>query len=90
MIAVEQLLPALKLDLGISATTAYDDRLITYLQKAAAKIEDEGVDLTGSIADGELVVMYAAWQWRKRDSGDGMPRMLRLELNNRVFSRKMR
>ena len=90
MTAVENLLPGLKIDLGISATTAYDDRLKVYLQKAQEKIQDEGVELTDSIADNELVVMYAAWQWRKRDTVEGMPRMLRLELNNRVFSRKMR
>ena len=39
--------------------------------------------------DAQLVVMYAAWMWRKRDSGEGMPRMIRYALNNRIFSEKM-
>ena len=39
--------------------------------------------------DSQLVVMYAAWLWRKRDTGEGMPRMLRYALNQRVFSQKM-
>jgi hypothetical protein len=36
-----------------------------------------------------LVVMYAAWLWRKRDNMEGMPRMLRYALNNRIFQEKM-
>jgi len=33
--------------------------------------------------------MYAAWLWRKRDTMDAMPRMLRWMLNNRVFGPRM-
>ena len=39
-------------------------------------------------ADRDLVVMYAGWLWRSRTTGEGMPRMLRYALNNRLFSRK--
>ena len=38
----------------------------------------------------QLVAMYAGWLWRKRDTGDGMPRNLRWMLNNRIFSSKMK
>ena len=41
------------------------------------------------LEDAQLVVMYAAWMWRRRDSQDGMPRMLRWALNNRIMSEKM-
>ena len=34
------------------------------------------------------MVMYAAWMWRRRDSMEGMPMMLRIALNNRVFGEK--
>ena len=34
--------------------------------------------------------MYAAYLWRSRTTGEGMPRMLRYALNNRLFSRKAR
>ena len=33
----------------------------------------------------QLVVMYAGWQWRKRDTGEGMPRMVRYQLNNLII-----
>lgn len=82
------MLTALKVDLGIT-TTAYDDRLGQYLQAARAAIETEGINLTESVSDGNLVVMYAAHLWRKRDTQEGMPRMLRWMMNNRLFSQKM-
>lgn len=83
------LLSGLKVDLGIT-TDAYNDRLLSYLQTAQARIEEEGAILTGSVDDQLLVVQYAAWMWKRRDTGEGMPRMLRYALNNRIFSRKMR
>lgn len=83
------LLTGLKIDLGI-ATDAYNDRLITYLHTAQARITEEGVTLNDSVEDSLLTVQYAAWLWRSRDTGKGMPRMLRIALNNRLFSEKMR
>ena len=82
------LLPLLKCDLGIM-TDAYNERLVGYIENAQREITREGVVLGDSIDDDSLTVMYAAWTWRRRDSGDGMPRMLRYALNNRVFSQKM-
>ena len=81
----------LKVDLGIT-TTAYDGRLENYLQTSRKMIAREGVVLTQddaeTVDDINLNIMYAAWLWRKRDTGEGMPRMLRWELNNRVFDLK--
>ena len=88
MTTAETLLPSLKIDLGIT-TTAYDSRLTQYLQSAQTEIEREGITLGDTVNDDQLVIMYAAWTWRKRDSGEGMPRMLRYALNNKVFSQKM-
>lgn len=88
MIEASTLLSGLKTDLGIT-TSAYDDRLIVYLKTAQARITEEGVTLTEEIDDMLLVQQYAAWLWSRRDSGEGMPRMLRWQLNNRIFSRKM-
>lgn len=82
------MLEALKIDLGIS-TDAYDARLAQYIETAQAAIKAEGVSLdTSTLSDASLVVMYSAWLWRRRDSGEGMPRMLRYLLNNRLFSEK--
>lgn len=86
---MEMMLQALKVDLGITAA-AYDERLAQYLESARRAIEIEGIDLTESISDCGLIVMYAGWMWRKRDTGEGMPRMLRWQLNNRLFSQKLR
>ena len=79
------LLSALKVDLGITATE-YDERLTAYLNNAMQQITREGVTLNDS--DGQLVEMYAAWMWRRRDTGEGMPRMVRYLLNNRVLQEK--
>ena len=80
-------LDMLKVDLGIMTTNAYDARLSQYLQMAKAQIEREGVTIhQANLADAQLVVMYAAWLWRRRDNMEAMPRMLRYLLNNRVFS----
>lgn len=82
------LLDMLKVDLGIMQTTAYDERLSQCLQSARNAIEEEGasdLDALSNSADAQLIVMYAAWLWRKRDTFEGMPRMVRYALNNRVF-----
>lgn len=92
----EAKLQMLKIDLGIT-TTAYDERLTQFLQAARNEIEREGVTLSLDTFDGEtqtteetiddanLQIMYAAWMWRKRDTGEGMPRMIRWQINNRLF-----
>jgi len=82
------MLKALKVDLGIT-TNAYDDRLVQYLKSAKKAIEIEGITLDTSIEDCDLVVRYAAWIWRKRTTGEGIPRSLRWALNNRLFSEKI-
>jgi len=83
-------LTMLKVDLGISST-AYDARLTQYITVAKAEIGREGITLSAdSLDDENLIIMYAAWMWRKRESGEGMPRMLRYALNNRLFAEKGR
>ena len=77
----EERLQALKVDLGIVAT-AYDERLDQYLATASQEVEREGVTDDGTAAYDNCVIQYAAWMWRKRDSGEDMPRMLRYWLNN--------
>lgn len=82
------ILTALKFDLGIT-TTAYDNRLMQIISSARSLITREGVTLQDNAEDNQLVIMYAAWLWRRRDSGEGMPRMIRWALNNRVFAEHM-
>lgn len=87
---ISAILSMMKTDLGIVAsTTAYDERFQQIIQSAAASIAEEGATLDfDSMEDAQLVCMYASWIWRRRDSGDGMPRMLRYALNNRVLREK--
>ena len=86
-----ELLTMLKTDLGIT-TTAYDSRLEQVLNAASSAVVAAGAATldTAQLSDAQLVVMYAAWLWRRRDDMSGMPRMLQWALNNRVFGEKMR
>lgn len=84
-----ELLAALKIDLGITGT-GYDARLDQVITSAQELIAREGVMLNlSSFEDCQLVIMYAGWLWRRRDTMEGMPRMLRWALNNRVFGPRM-
>lgn len=53
------------------------------LSAATTELQRKGVTLDSSdSADTHLLVMYAAWLYRKRDTGMGMPRMLEYALRN--------
>ena len=84
------MLAMLKTDLGISTSTAYNTRLEQLLTVAQSAITEEGASTLDASdpLDMQLIVMYAAWLWRRRDNMDGMPRMLRWNLNNRIMSEK--
>ena len=84
----QTILELLKIDLGIKAS-AYDERLLALITSARNEIEREGV-LVDLDRDYDLIIMYAAWTWRRRDTGEGMPRMLRYALNNRILADKMK
>lgn len=84
------LLTMLKTDLGILTTTLYDERLTQYLQAAFTAIRQEGATTLNldDALDAQLIVMYAAWLFRRRDAMEGMPRMVRWALNNRIMAEK--
>ena len=81
----QELMTLLKIDLGIIGA-AYDPQLEQLLSAAQSFIAREGVTLTDSVEDAQLIIMYAAYLYRKRATDEGMPRMLRWALNNRIFS----
>lgn len=84
------MLDMLRTDLGIT-TNKYDVRLYQYIESAQKMIETEGITVDDTDPqDQQLVVSYAAWMWRRRDTMEGMPRMLRWQLNNRLMSQKMK
>lgn len=84
-----EILTLLQVDLGemypSQQRQAYLNQAISAAQ---AFITREGINLTDSVEDGQLVEMYAAYLIRKRAEDTGMPRMLRWALNNRLFSQK--
>ena len=78
----------LKKDLQMT-TTANDEYLETLLTFAKAAIEREGIVLEDNIECDMAVIHYAAYLFRKRAGTDtAMPRFLRYELNNLLFSQK--
>lgn len=84
-----EILALLKTDLG--EQFASTDRLAFLnqsIQSAKAFIAREGITLTDSLEDAQLIEMYAAFLVRKRNTPDGMPRSLRWALNNRLMSQK--
>lgn len=84
------MLDMLRTDLGIT-TNKYDVRLYKLIESAQKMIETEGITIDDTDSqDQQLVVSYAAWMWRRRDTMEGMPRMLRWQLNNRLMSQKMK
>jgi len=87
----ETLLTMLKYNLEIiPANTAHDEYLTMLVKSAKQMISREGIKLTDTVEDMNLVVMYAAYLYRKRaEDTPVMPRMLRWALNNRLFSEKV-
>ena len=76
-----------------------DLELMQYVQTAEVFIEREGIVLEDTVDDQMLVSMYAMWLYDKRKTTgskytsyyiQNMPRMLRYNLNNRLFQQKVR
>lgn len=87
----ETILTMLKANLQIMPeNTLQDEYLNSLITSAKQMITREGITLADTVEDGQLVVMYAAYLYRKRaDDAPVMPRMLRYALNNRLFSQKV-
>lgn len=92
-----EILEMTKFNLTIMGT-AWDQYLTNLIEAAKTLIAREGITLdTSSVEDCNLIIMYAAYLYRKRAEStvqgnlswmSGMPRMLRYALNNRLFSEK--
>lgn len=73
------------------AKEAKEEQLLIYINAAIGMIEREGVTLNLEEFDHELLlVMYASWLYDKRKNPTvQMPRMVRYNLNNLLFSQKL-
>lgn len=85
------ILASLKVDLGMN-TTAYDARFNEIIDSSVASIIEMGAATLnpGDSKDAQLIIMYATWTWRHRESGEKMPDMLLKRLNNRILGEKAR
>ena len=85
----EERLALLKQDLQM-LTSANDDFLKSLITTAESAIQREGITLVENDMDIDMaVVQYAAYLFRKRASNEtSMPRFLRYQLNNILFSQK--
>lgn len=77
---------------------AKEAELMQYILASEVFIEREGVHLVDEVEDQMLVSMYAMWLYDKRKTTgskytsyyiQNMPRMLRYNLNNRLFKEKV-
>ena len=86
-----EILTMTKINLEIPASnTLFDSYILNLIEAAEQMIAREGIVLTDTVEDGNLVTMYAAYLYRKRANDTPvMPRMLRYALNNRLFSQKV-
>ncbi len=100
-----EMLVMLKSNLEI-ATSVHDTYLGQLLEVGYKEIKIEGIKIDKvaapegadysysieDIGDVNLIIMYAAYLYRKRadEGAPQMPRMLRYALNNRLFSQKIK
>lgn len=85
-----ELLQILQANLDLLTLDATRKNQLEFLIDTAVElISREGVTLAEpySVEDANLIVMYAAYLFRKRATDEPMPRMLRWALNNRIFGR---
>lgn len=87
----EQILAMLKSNLSIM-TTAQDNYLGFLINSSKKNIAEMGITLDLNESDDvNLVIMYAAYLFRKRaEDNPVMPRMLQFAIHNRLFSEKMK
>ena len=66
-----------------------NDYLDFLINSSKEQIAEKGITLdTSSNEDCHLIIMYASWLYRKRNSNDGMPRMLQYALHSRLVHEK--
>lgn len=81
----------LKTDLGFTGPLPYEMEafLQQKIEAARSKIAKHGIALDERDNDDlDLLVMYAAWLYRKRAGSDPMPPMLRLAINDHKVTQK--
>lgn len=79
-------------------TSAHDEFLTVLLTQAEAEVQIMGIRDDGSTLYDTIIIDFAAYKWRKRAAntsggreGDtSMPRFLKRDINNLLFTQKIR
>lgn len=78
-----EIVELLKLDIGISST-ARDYYFLSLVKSSTQELNSRGACLDfGKTEDVMLAADYAAWKYRHRETGEGMPENIRQRLINR-------
>lgn len=88
---MNELLTRLKIDIGITNSTVYDERLTSLLNASLETVNrfvGEQVDITQD-RDAELVIDYARYLWLTRNAPADLPTNLKYRLNCRAFERNI-
>lgn len=88
--ATDAAMALLKADLGRTGSLPEDVAafMAQKLDAAAYALADAGILIDeAKPLEMDLLVMYAAWLYRKRDSGAELPPMVRLAINNAKVAR---
>lgn len=84
----EHLLALLRADLEQPSPTV-NDYLMHLIDVSKERIKTKGIVIDEeSHEDAGIIVMYAAWLYRKRKTQEPMPRMLSSAIHDRLFSQK--
>ena len=86
-----EILLLVQMDLGfLSLDETRTTQLNHLIETSIAMMAREGICLSEpfSAEDAQLIVMYSSYLFRKRATNEGLPRMLRWTLNNRIFGKK--
>lgn len=94
----ETLLSIIMADLNILVASQTVSNLLDHLlESSRSYMATEGIPTASGTSenpydtqDADLIRMYTCYLYRKRSTGEEMPRMLRYALNNRLFSLKAR
>ncbi|SDC06076.1 hypothetical protein [Shouchella lonarensis] len=82
------LLDLLKLDLGITHMLR-DAYFLSLLESSRDQLKARGITLDTSVIDDKmLVVNYAAWTYRKRQTGEPLSPHLTQQIRNRVVKER--
>lgn len=87
-----EVLVLVKADLGIlNPDNNTETFLASLITTSIKEIERVGITLSSpyEVEDATLISMYACYLYRKRNTDEGLPRMIKARISNRLMSERM-